>query len=459
MPKSPCDAIVFFGATGDIAYQQVFPALYGLVKDEGCDVPIIGMVRGEWTLDMLKARAKESLEAKGEVDSAVFRKLADLLRCVNGDYTDAETYTQLKTALGDAKRPLIYLAVAASLFAKVTALLAKSGCADDARLIVEKPFGRDLASARALNKALHRYVPEANIFRMDHYLGKEPVQNILYTRFANPMFEPIWNRDHVRCIQITMAEQFGVRDRGAFYEETGALRDVVQNHMLQVLSLLTMEPPTSADADAVCDQKTNLLKAVRPLDPAHLVRGQYDGYRDADGVAKKSTVETFAAVKLAIDTWRWAGVPIYIRTGKTLPVTATEVLVAFKKPPMAIFDDIGKADAGHLRLRISPDISIGMGMRVKTPGEAMVGHEEEMILTEQPAKDRPPYQRLLGDAMHGLRDLFACEGVVDAQWRIVEPVLDDTELQPYAQGGWGPKAANDLIGEDGPWRNPVVSKS
>jgi len=457
MSQPTSDAIVFFGATGDLAYQQVFPALLGLVRDEGCNVPIIGMVRGDWTLDRLKARAKDSVEHKGPVDTAALQKFMGLLSCVNGDYDDPETFTRLKTALGEAKRPLLYLAVPASLFGQVTESLAKSGCADNARLVVEKPFGRDLASARELNCVLHQYVPETNIFRMDHYLGKEPVQNILYTRFANPMFEPIWNRNYVRSIQITMAETFGVGDRGGFYEETGAIRDVIQNHMLQLLSLLAMEPPTSGDCDAVCDQKTNLLRAVRPLDPAHVVRGQFDGYLKAPGVAAGSRVETFVAVKLCIDNWRWAGVPIYIRAGKTLPVTATEIVVEFKKPPKSIFDDLAGAAPGHLRFRISPDISIGLGLRVKTPGEAMAGEDVEMILTEQPARDRPPYQRLLGDAMHGLKDLFACEGVVEAQWRIVEPVLDAADApRSYPQDGWGPAEADTLIGLDGPWRAPVA---
>jgi glucose-6-phosphate 1-dehydrogenase len=457
MAQSPSDAIVFFGATGDLAYQQVFPALLGLVRDEGCNVPIIGMVRGDWTLDRLKARAKESIEHKGKPDPAAFKKLMSLLTCVCGDYDDQDTFTRLKAALGAAKRPLIYLAVPASLFGHVTESLAKSGCADGARLVVEKPFGHDLASARKLNRVLHRFVPEPNIFRMDHYLGKEPVQNILYTRFANPMFEPIWNRNYVRSIQITMAEAFGVADRGAFYEETGAIRDVIQNHMLQVVSLLAMEPPTGGDSDAVCDQKTNLLRAMRPLDPAHVVRGQFDGYRKAVGVAKDSQVETFVAVKLCVDTWRWAGVPIYVRAGKTLPVTATEIVVEFKKPPRAIFDDLSRAAPGHLRFRISPDISIGLGLRVKAPGEAMAGEDVEMILNEQPALDLPPYQRLLGDALHGLKDLFACEGVVEAQWRIVEPVLGDAApVHPYRQGTWGPKQAATLIGDDGPWRAPAL---
>jgi glucose-6-phosphate 1-dehydrogenase len=322
--------------------------------------------------------------------------------------------------------------------------------------VIEKPFGHDLDSARELNRVLHQYFPEENIFRIDHYLGKEPVQNIIYTRFANPMFEPIWNRTYVRCIQITVAENFGVQDRGAFYDATGAIRDVMQNHMLQVLANLTMDPPTGEEHDAVRDQGASLLKAVRPLEPDHVVRGQYTGYCAVPGVRPDSTVETFAAVKLFIDTWRWAGVPIYIRTGKVLPLTAAEATVEFKRPPRETFGEIVPFSAGHLRIRISPDISIGMGVRIKIAGERMVGKDVELMLTEQAANDMPPYQRLLGDAMHGIGDLFARQDFVEAQWRIVDPILDDiTPLYSYDPGSWGPEEAVQLIGSDGPWLNPA----
>ena len=455
---APSDAVVFFGATGDLAYKQIFPALLGLVRDEGLAVPIIGVAKAGWTLGRLKARAADSLQHHGLTDTAAIGRLMGLLRYVDGDYTDPVTFTRLHQELGQATRPLHYLAVPPSLFATVGEALAKSGAARNARLVIEKPFGHDRRSASMLNHVLSRLFPEENIFRIDHYLGKEPVQNILYTRFANSMFEPIWNRDHVRSIQITMAEAFGVQDRGKFYDETGAVRDVVQNHLLQVLAHLTMDPPTGEEHEAVRDQKSALLKAVRPLDPAHVVRGQYTGYQAIAGVRPGSTMETFVAVKLQIDSWRWANVPIYIRAGKQLPVTATEVIVDFKRPPRETFGELVPTSSGHLRFRISPDVSIGMGVRVKQPGERMVGTDVEMLLTEQQATYVPPYQRLLGDAMQGVGDLFGREDIVDAQWRVVDPILDDrTPLYTYEPGSWGPTETEQLIGADGPWHNPVVA--
>jgi glucose-6-phosphate 1-dehydrogenase len=453
----PSDAVVFFGATGDLAYKQIFPSLLGLVRDEGLNVPIIGVAKAGWTLDQLKARAVDSIQKHGGADPAVLKKLTDLLHYVDGDYNDPATFTQLKTELGGARRPLHYLAVPPSLFATVGEGLAKSGAADNARLVIEKPFGHNRATAVELNKVLARFFPEENIFRIDHFLGKEPVQNLLYTRFANAMFEPLWNRDHVSSIQITMAEQFGVQDRGKFYDETGCVRDVVQNHLLQVLAILTMDAPTGEEHEATRDQKSALLKAVKPLDPQHIVRGQYAGYRETDGVAASSTVETFVAIKLEIDSWRWAGVPIYIRAGKELPVTSTEVVVQFKRPPRETFGELVPVSSGHMRMRISPDVSIAMGVRVKQPGERMVGSDVEMLLTEQQSAYKPPYQRLLGDAMHGIGDLFGREDIVDAQWRVVEPILDNvTPLYKYQPGSWGPVEAEELIGADGPWRNPTL---
>ncbi len=449
---------MFFGATGDLAYKQIFPALLGLVRDEGLAIPIIGVANAGWTLEQLKARAADSLRLHGLTDAAASERLLGLLRYVDGDYTDPATFTRLRQELGEAIRPLHYLAVPPSLFATVGEALAKSGAARGARLMIEKPFGHNRQSANRLNRVLSRLFPEENIFRIDHYLGKEPVQNILYTRFANSMFEPIWNRDHVRSIQITMAEAFGVQDRGKFYDETGAVRDVVQNHLLQVLAHLTMDPPTGEEHEAVRDQKAALLKAVRPLDPAHVVRGQYAGYQAISGVRPGSTTETFVAVKLQIDSWRWADVPIYIRAGKQLPVTATEVIVDFKRPPRETFGELVPSSSGHLRFRISPDVSIGMGVRVKQPGERMVGSDVEMLLTEQQAAYVPPYQRLLSDAMHGVGDMFGREDIVDAQWRVVEPILDDqTPLYIYEPGSWGPSETEQLIGFDGPWRNPTVA--
>jgi glucose-6-phosphate 1-dehydrogenase len=458
MPVPSSDAIVFFGATGDLAHKQIFPSLLGLVRDEGLHVPIIGVAKAGWNLDQLKARAVDSLQHHGVTDQKAVQRLLDLLRYVDGDYNDAASFAELRRQLGDAKRPLHYLAVPPSLFATVAQGLAKSGCATDARLVIEKPFGHNRETARTLSRLLAQFFPEESIFRIDHYLGKEPVQNIVYTRFANSIFEPLWDRDHISSIQITMAEDFGVQDRGGFYDETGAIRDVVQNHMLQVLAQLTMDPPTGEEHEAMRDQKAALLKAVRPLDPAHVVRGQYAGYQSVPGVRAGSTVETFVAVKLFIETWRWAGVPIYIRAGKQLPVTATEVVVHFKRPPRETFEELVPLSSGHVRMRISPDVSIAMGVRVKLPGERMIGEDVEMILTEHAPMQLPPYQRLLGDAVRGLGELFGRDDIVDAQWRIVEPILDDaTPVYAYQPGTWGPEEAEALIGSDGPWRNPQVA--
>jgi len=459
MAAPPSDAIVFFGATGDLAYKQIFPSLLGLVRDEGLNVPIIGVAKAGWNLDQLKARAADSLKHHNETDPQAQRRLIDLLRYVDGDYNDPSTFAELRQQLGEAQRPLHYLAVPPSLFTIVAEELAKSGCAENARLVVEKPFGHDRETARTLSRLLEKFFPEENIFRIDHYLGKEPVQNIVYTRFANSIFEPLWNREHVSSIQLTMAEDFGVQDRGRFYDETGAIRDVLQNHLLQVLAQLTMDPPTGEEHEAMRDQKAALLKAVRPLEPKHVVRGQYEGYQSVPGVRTGSTVETFVAVKLYIDTWRWAGVPIYIRSGKLLPVTATELVVQFKRPPRETFDELVPPGSGHVRMRISPDVNIAVGVRVKRPGERMVGEDVEMTLTEHEPRVLPPYQRLLGDAMRGLGELFGREDIVDAQWRIVEPILDNvTPVYPYHPGSWGPEEATALIAADGPWRNPLPAK-
>ena len=400
----PSDALVFFGATGDLAYKQIFPALLALVADEGLDIPIVGVAKAGWGLDQLKARAKESLAHHGKVDKAAQEKLLGLLRYVDGDYEDPSTFAKLHEELGKATRPLHYLAVPPSLFGTVAAALAKSGSAKDARLVIEKPFGHDRASCRKLNAMLRKSFPEENIFRIDHYLGKEPVQNLLYTRFANPMFEPIWNRDHVRSIQITMAEDFGVQDRGQFYDANGATRDVLQNHLLQVLAQLAMDPPTGEESEALRDGKSALLKAVRPLTLDDVVRGQYAGYRDVAGVRPHSTVETYVAARLFIESWRWEGVPIYIRAGKSLPVTATELSVEFRRPPRETFGELVPGGSAHMRFRLSPDMAIGMGLRVKQPGDRMVGNDMELMLTAQAARFRPPYQRLLGDALHGNGD-------------------------------------------------------
>lgn len=457
MTTAQSDAFVFLGATGDLAYKQIFPALQGLIRDEGFNLPIIGVAKAGWTLEQLRARAKDSLEKHGGVDEASFNKLVGLLHYVDGDYGDPATFAQVRKELGQARRPLHYLAIPPSLFATVAEGLAKSDCSTNARIVVEKPFGRDLRSAQQLSRTLHQYFAEEDIFRIDHFLGKEPVQNILYTRFANPMFEPIWNREHIRSIQVTMAEDFGVQDRGKFYDEVGTLLDVVQNHMLQVVANLTVDPPTGQDNDAIRDRKSELLKAVRPLSPHDVVRGQYDGYRSVPGVAPGSSVETFIAIKLEIDSWRWAGVPIYVRAGKMLPVTCTEALIEFKRPPRETFGEIVPSTSAHMRIRVSPDLTIALGVRVKTPGERMVGRDVELELHRQAADDMPPYERLLGDASRGNSELFSRQDIVEAQWRIVEPILGSvTPLYPYAPGTWGPEEAHQLIEGHGPWMDPKV---
>jgi glucose-6-phosphate 1-dehydrogenase len=460
MDKVESDAFVFFGATGDLAQKKIFPALYAMVQRGGFQIPIIGMARAGWSLEKITERARDSVKQNGDFDDQAFAKLAGLLRYVDGDYSDPETFSKLKKALGLAKSPIHYLAIPPSMFATVVQGLQKSGCAENARVIVEKPFGRDLASAQALDRTLHEVFEEFSIFRIDHYLGKEAVQNILYFRFANTFLEPIWNRDYIRDIQITMAEDFGVQGRGAFYEEVGAIRDVVQNHLLQVVTLLTMDAPVGHDPKTMQAEKLRIFRAMRPLDPKEVVRGQFRGYRAEKGVAKDSQVETFAAVHLRIDTWRWADVPFYIRAGKNLPITATEVRVTLKRPPLTIFDPSDKMPANYFRLRLSPEVVIGEGALAKLNGEDMRGEPVELIARHNTQEEKSPYERLLGNAVRGDTSLFTQDESVEAAWQVVDPVLKGgLPVIEYQPGTWGPPAAADIVDGGETWHDPQVEKS
>jgi len=452
---SRSDVFVFFGATGDLAFKQIFPALAGLIRDEAFDLPIVGVARSG-DLESLKQRARQSLEAAGSSDAAV-KALTDRLRYVKGSDDDVETFHALRRELGAARHPLHYLAVPPALFGEVVANLDASGCANGARIIVEKPFGHDLSSARALNAVIHRLFAEPAVFRIDHYLGKEPVQNLLYFRFANSFLEPIWNHEHVSSIQISMPEAFGVADRGAFYDRAGVVRDVIQNHLLQVVSLLAMEPPSGARTDAVRDEQVRLLNTIRPLTPKDIVRGQYRGYLEVKGVARGSTVETFAALRLSVDAPRWVGVPVYIRSGKCLPVTVTEVRVDLKRPKRSVFDEPMTPDADYFRFRLTPDMSISLGASAKRPGEAMVGEAVELYASHDSPTARPPYQRLIGDAMVGDQAQFAREDWVEAAWRVVDGVLDRSDAPHlYEPGTWGPPEADRVLRRGDRWHNPAT---
>ncbi len=456
MPQSS-DALVLFGATGDLCHRKIYPALYHLVERRRLDVPVVGVARAGWTRERFADRVRESVgtfvpQASGEV----VRRLLDLIRYVDGDYRQEETFRSLRQCLGGAARPLHYLAIPPSMFPVVVTMLGSSGCAAGARVVVEKPFGRDLPSALALNHTLHEVFDESAIFRIDHYLGKEPVQNLLYFRFANSFLEPVWNRNYVASVQITMAEKIGVAGRGRFYEEAGAIRDVIQNHLLQIVALLAMEPPVRFARDALRDEKVKVFRAIWPLDPGRIVRGQFEGYRQEPGVAADSRVETFAAARLQIDSWRWSGVPFYVRTGKRMPVTATEVVVDLRPPPANVFGALAPDQPNYLRFRVGPDVAIALGAHAKQPGSAMQGREVELFVSQYQGEEMDAYERLIGDAMIGDAVLFAREDEVEAAWAVVDPVLRaQTPVYEYPQGSWGPVEADGIIIE-GPcsWHNP-----
>jgi glucose-6-phosphate 1-dehydrogenase len=452
---------VFFGATGDLAHKKIFPALYAMTKRGRLKVPVVGVAHSNWNLEQLKDRARDSIERHGGGidDHEAFDRLLGLLRYVDGDYADVATFKAVKQAVGEARCPAHYLAIPPALFEQVVRQLDAVSLAENGRVVVEKPFGHDLASARQLNAALTRVFPEDRIFRIDHFLGKDAIENIVYFRFANSFLEPIWNRNYIDSIQVTMAESFGVQGRGKFYDATGCLRDVVENHLFQIVALLAMEPPVGIGFETMRDEKTKVLRAMRPLRPQDVIRGQFAGYREEDGVAPDSDTETYCAVRLLIDSWRWAGVPFFLRSGKSLAETATEVLVELKAPPQRVFEDAvpGPGRANYVRLRLAPGPSIAVAARVKRPGDEFVGDQEELLFQDEQPGDELPYERLLGDAMDGNQALFTREDAVEAAWAVVEPVLRKRgPAIVYQPGTWGPAEADGLTAPHGGWHNPTL---